>query len=100
MKDCFVKEPKFGSFFVIKIKNEEEYLVIGSRGDTHTITKNLKGKYSCSCKGYFYRGKCSHIERFLNHELKSFKSIMNEIDVLKTRRKGEFFKGKNRARYD
>lgn len=38
------------------VRGSEVYYPITELGDNH---------YSCPCKGYSYRGKCSHIDRFL-----------------------------------
>jgi hypothetical protein len=34
--------------------------VKGSKGNTYTLTKT-DGKWSCSCVGFGYRGKCKHM---------------------------------------
>lgn len=28
----------------------------------YTIVLGLKGRFVCTCKGYFYRGRCKHIK--------------------------------------
>jgi len=89
MKEMIFKEPEFGSFFVIKkqLSFKEEYLVVGSKGDTYTIRSDSYGCYHCSCKGYAYRGWCSHIKRFQRGKIKWFKSIMNKVDGAKRNKK-------------
>ena len=37
--------------------------VTGSTGKKYTVERDMRGTYSCTCLGYSYRKKCSHIER-------------------------------------
>jgi hypothetical protein len=45
---------------IVAAAGEKTWSVTGSRGDLYTV-KRLENVYSCSCKGYGYRRKCSHI---------------------------------------
>lgn len=36
--------------------------VKGSKGDVYTVTK-FGNKYSCTCPGFTFRGKCRHLEQ-------------------------------------
>ena len=48
-------EPGNKNLFTIK-KDTNERTVIGSSGQTYTVTAE-----SCSCPGYTYRGTCKHM---------------------------------------
>ena len=58
------------SLNVISDENNEEIYVIKSRttpGKTYNVTLNKRtGQYTCECKGFEYRGYCSHIETVKN----------------------------------
>ena len=38
----------------------KSWVVKGSKGDSYTVLEE-NGKYSCSCSGFTFRGKCRHI---------------------------------------
>ena len=40
----------------------ETFKVEGSKGNSYTVTKLLRGKFSCSCPGFSFRRKCKHID--------------------------------------
>ena len=42
-----------------------EHKVTGSKGEVYTVIE-LEGKYSCSCSGFKFRGKCRHAEMIQN----------------------------------
>ena len=48
-------EPGNTSLFTIK-KASNEHTVIGSSGQTYTVTEE-----SCTCPGFTYRGTCKHM---------------------------------------
>lgn len=39
--------------------------VMGSRGEEYVVSE-LAGRYSCSCSGFKFRGKCKHAEMIQN----------------------------------
>lgn len=51
-----------------KGKNEKPEVktveVKGSKGDTYTLTINPDGRMTCNCKGFGFKGKCSHIDKY------------------------------------
>jgi hypothetical protein len=49
----------------------ETHKVVGSRGDIYTVTKDIKGNWSCNCWGYKRAkdGKCKHIKSIINGQL-------------------------------
>mgnify|MGYP007060056130 CR=1 FL=1 len=38
--------------------------VTGSKGDKYTLTINPEGGITCTCKGFGFKGKCSHIDKY------------------------------------
>ncbi len=42
-------------------QSDQQWTVEGSKGDNYVITVR-RGQYSCTCKGFGYRHKCTHIE--------------------------------------
>jgi hypothetical protein len=61
----------------IEVENDEVYFgqkekenkplnvieVQGSNGKIYFLSKNLNGKYTCTCPGFTFRNKCKHIEQ-------------------------------------
>ena len=41
------------------------YDVVGSKGDTYTVT-NDRGSWTCTCAGFGFRRKCRHITEVKN----------------------------------
>jgi len=46
----------------------KSWVVKGSKGDSYTVLEE-NGKYSCSCSGFIFRGKCRHIIDVANQTL-------------------------------
>lgn len=46
----------------VEAKPVDSIEVKGSKGQTYTMTKNLSGRYTCSCPGYMFRRTCKHIQ--------------------------------------
>ena len=44
------------------------WAVVGSKGAHYTVRAN-QGRYTCSCPGFGWRGKCKHIEQFKKENL-------------------------------
>jgi len=54
--------------FDLRIKESgatKVFEAIGSRGETYCVTED-QGKWSCTCKGFQFRGHCRHITQFAN----------------------------------
>ena len=47
---------------------DREWSVIGSKGDTYLVTRTSNG-WSCTCAGFGYRRKCSHIDEIAANTL-------------------------------
>ena len=49
----------------IKVSTEKPqgrtWQVTGSRGDQYTVSE-LAGRWSCTCSGFQFRGRCKHVE--------------------------------------
>lgn len=56
----FVEVPNRWGFKVVVNKPEgRTWEVKGSKGDNYTVTE-LDGKWSCTCSGFTFRGRCRH----------------------------------------
>jgi len=44
------------------------WAVVGSKGAHYTVRAN-QGRYTCSCPGFGWRGKCKHIEQVKKENL-------------------------------
>jgi hypothetical protein len=55
------KAPKKGKTEKPEVKT---VAVTGSKGDTYTLTIYPDGRMTCSCKGFGFKGKCSHIDKY------------------------------------
>ena len=46
----------------INLSERKEFLVDASKGNTQYTVIQQSGKWSCSCPGYGFRGRCKHID--------------------------------------
>ena len=63
---------------LFKIPNDE-FLVQGSNGASYTI-KKVRGRYRCSCEGFYWRKRCSHIDDVMSGTVKRMISIKDAVD--------------------
>lgn len=48
-----------------------EWRVLSSKGDHYyTVTLTPSGDLSCTCPGFYYRGRCRHVQEILQRKLK------------------------------
>jgi hypothetical protein len=60
-KDRIVDGYKLGEVSVAT-PQPKSYIVKGEKAN-YVVTRDTMGKLSCSCTGFFYRKKCSHVEQ-------------------------------------
>lgn len=81
----------------ISVVNPEEVLVPSSKGNMVYIAvpKGIYNDASCSCPGYFHKGKCKHLEyldrircRFMtskiDEDLKECPNCGNKLEIIET----------------
>ena len=86
----------FNIFEIKQINKSEEYIVVGSKGNSYSITKAKNGSYSCNCNGFKFRKSCSHIKGVLSGNRKLYKSIGHLVFRNKDGECNEFFKNKDK----
>ena len=50
----------------VKIIPNNVFPVLSSKGDQEYYVSVKRGVYSCTCKGYGFRGRCKHIDQIKN----------------------------------
>jgi hypothetical protein len=58
----FQKIPNQWNVDIDTPQSGRSWSVLGSRGDTYTVTQQLN-QWHCSCSGFTFRNRCRHIEQ-------------------------------------
>jgi hypothetical protein len=45
------------------VPRDRTWTVVGSKGDSYTVTCKTTGYWTCTCAGFGYRRTCAHINR-------------------------------------
>jgi hypothetical protein len=87
----FYTKPDVQKYMVLKVKSNTE------TGKMYDVTKDVSGNLYCTCQGFKYRGKCSHIQKvqtFLRSSLSGMGMCLNcqwlirDEDVFRGRKGG------------
>ncbi len=52
----------------LQFNNPQAWKVTGSTGSLYIVERNMLGSYGCTCLGFNFRKKCSHIDKIKANE--------------------------------